>query len=731
MAALLNAPLRAGEVQAALILADSSPRPDLSTLDPVALGTVCELIAERLVARQNLENTGVRRSDPAWPDSLPPDTAELAAWPGDAAGHDAVTGLPDRRVLLRSTEAALEAASAHGRGVAVALLALDRFQRIDDWLGRAVGDELLRQVAERLLDTTSEDDLVGRGSGDEFIVVLTGLGRARSALALADRLLHAVREPFHVQGYELSLSATIGLSRFPEDTTDAATLHRYAGIALHRAKGRRQGRLERFSPELKEAVEQRGEVERRLRRAIGAGELVLHYQPKVALRERRTTGVEALIRWRRGDTMVSPAQFLPVAEESELIVPIGTWVLLESCRQMKRWRDRGLPLESVSVNVAALQFSRPDFVGTVARSLEAAKLEPRHLELEVTGDVAHGRRRRGRRAARRAPPAGRSRLGGRLRDGLLVARLPAAAPGRRAEDRSLLREGPRRRGRGARARPRARAGHHGARPQPRPARARRGRGDRGAARRARRARLRRRAGLPLLAAAPARSARGRRPLSCARVCSALYAAVRGASRRAASDARSRASRAAIARGTGVAEVRAHERSASHAHPREPPPHPPRPLHPRRAGRRLRRRRSHDRHLAAGGRHDPSSRRHALDADVTLEIDGAASTFDLHLDLEVSGLSDTFDAHATYVDTGSELELTFTGITVPEGSESSVFPARTGSRASSWPASAARWCASPHRRATATSSWATRWPSPSTTPSSTSPPAPTSDLTRVQ
>ncbi len=384
VAALLNAPLRAGEVQAALILADSSPRPDLSTLDPVALATVCELIAERLVARQNLESTGVRRSDPAWPDSLPPDTAELAAWPGDAAGHDAVTGLPDRRVLLRSTEAALEAASAHGRGVAVALLALDRFQRIDDWLGRAVGDELLRQVAERLLDTTSEDDLVGRGSGDEFIVVLTGLGRARSALALADRLLHAVREPFHVQGYELSLSATIGLSRFPEDTTDAATLLRYAGIALHRAKGRRQGRLERFSPELKEAVEQRGEVERRLRRAIGAGELVLHYQPKVALRERRTTGVEALIRWRRGDTMVSPGQFLPVAEESELIVPIGTWVLLESCRQMKRWRDRGLPLESVSVNVAALQFSRPDFVGTVARSLEAAKLEPRHLELEVT-----------------------------------------------------------------------------------------------------------------------------------------------------------------------------------------------------------------------------------------------------------------------------------------------------------------------------------------------------------
>lgn len=378
--ALVSAPIRIADVQATLILADSTPRLDLSTLDPVALATVCELIAERLAPAEKIENTGVRRSDPY----MPAHAEELAAWPSDPSGHDPVTGLPDRRVLARSIDEAIAAASERGHGIAIALLALDRFQRIDDWLGRAVGDELLRQVAERLLDTTSEDDLVGRGSDDEFIVVLTGLRPGRSAVALADRLLHAVREPFHVQGYELSLTATIGLSRFPDDASDAATLLRYAGIALHRANDRRHGRLERFTPELKEAVEQRGEVERRLRRALGAGELMLHYQPKVALRERKTTGVEALIRWKRSDGMVSPGQFLPVAEESELIVPIGTWVLLEACRQMKAWRDRGVALESVSVNVSALQFSRPDFVGTVARTLHAAQLHPRHLELEVT-----------------------------------------------------------------------------------------------------------------------------------------------------------------------------------------------------------------------------------------------------------------------------------------------------------------------------------------------------------
>jgi diguanylate cyclase (GGDEF)-like protein len=385
-AAIVSAPVHVGGVViGTLILADSQPRPDLARLDLAALETACSLVGELLERERRTEESGIRRSEPYLPavESLPPDTAELAAWPVDVPGHDPVTGLPDRRVLTRAIDLAIAEATAGGLGLAVAIVALDRFQRIDDWLGRSVGDELLRQVAERILDTTSDRDLVGRGSGDEIIVALVGR-RDESAAGLADRLLQAIREPFHVQGYDLAVTATIGLSRFPADASDASTLLRYAGIALHRAKGRRRGRLEQFTPELKEAVEQRGEVERHLRRAIGARELLLHYQPKVDVHTRRTTGVEALIRWKRGSTMVSPGHFLPVAEESELIVPIGTWVLVEASRQMREWLRRGIALGSVSVNVSALQFARPDFVGTVGRALESAGLDPRHLELEIT-----------------------------------------------------------------------------------------------------------------------------------------------------------------------------------------------------------------------------------------------------------------------------------------------------------------------------------------------------------
>ncbi len=379
--ALINAPIRTHRSTAALLLVDSRARPDLSELDRAALDTAVELLAEALDPVDR-DTTGVRRSEPYREESLPPEIADTAAWPIEPVGHDPVTGLPDRRLIVRATDAAI--VRANGRGIAIAIVALDRFQRIDDWLGRAVGDELLRQVAERLLDTTSEHDLVGRGTGDEILVVFTNLRVSASPVALADRLLHAFREPFHVRGYELSLTATVGVSRSPEDAADATTLLRYAGIALHRAKHRRQGRLELFTPELKDAVERRGDVERNLRRAIGAGELRLHYQPKVELRERRTTGVEALLRWQHRGAMVSPAHFLPVAEESELIVPIGTWVLIESCRQMRAWLARGLGLTSVSVNVSALQFSRSDFVGTVERALSSAGLAPSHLELEIT-----------------------------------------------------------------------------------------------------------------------------------------------------------------------------------------------------------------------------------------------------------------------------------------------------------------------------------------------------------
>jgi len=363
-----------GHQVGAMVLVDDASRDDLELVDEDALRQLAVLVSRTI---------GPEVENPFG--TLPPTVKEMAAWPLTEGAHDPVTGLPDRRMLVEPMERAIEEADANGTGVAVALLALDRFQRIDDWLGREVGDELLRQVAERLLEMTGEKDLVGRGSGDEFIAVLTNHPRGRSGYGLADRMLQAVREPFHVHGYELSLSASVGIARAPEDATEVGRLLRYAGIALHRAKAsRRRGRIECFTHELREAVEQRGDLERHLRRALGSGELLLHYQPKVDLRTRRSAELEALIRWERGDGLISPGRFLPVAEESELIVPIGTWVLLEACRQLMRWRNDGLGVERVSVNVSAQQFMRPDFVGTVRRVLDSTKLDAGRLELEVT-----------------------------------------------------------------------------------------------------------------------------------------------------------------------------------------------------------------------------------------------------------------------------------------------------------------------------------------------------------
>ncbi|MGE0790788.1 MAG: putative bifunctional diguanylate cyclase/phosphodiesterase [Sandaracinaceae bacterium] len=383
VSALISAPLRRGEEQVGvLLMADAVPREDVAFIDLHSLQYLCDEVARGF--EPNLGSPAGLVSGPPG-DSAVWQTAEEAAWPLRDGSHDPVTGLPDRRMLLTPISLALADAQRRQNGVALVILALDRFSRINDWLGRDVGDDLLRQCAERLVDSTEDEDLIGRGSGDEFYAVLAGRPRGNASLATAHRLAQAIRAPFHVRGYELAVSASLGIARFPDDAGDATTLMRYAEIALHRAKSSRtRGRIETFSEELRRAVERRGDTERQLRRALGAGELLLHYQPKVDLKTRRVRALEALIRWRRNGEMISPGHFLPVAEESGLIVPIGAWVLLEAARQMKRWVERGLPIESVSVNVSALQFARPDFMSSTEAVLNTAGLHPAHLELEVT-----------------------------------------------------------------------------------------------------------------------------------------------------------------------------------------------------------------------------------------------------------------------------------------------------------------------------------------------------------
>ncbi len=371
---------------ATLLFADLRPRPDLSERRVLAIDELCPLIASALA-------------------SLVAPAHEVAA-PGSASASaprrrnsssqhapraDAVTGLPDRAYVHHETDRRIERAGALTHGIALAIVSLDRFRRVNDSLGHALGDALLRQVAQRLLSSVDEGDVVGRRGGDEFIVVLDDIPSGSSPLPRVDRLHQAMREPFHVGGNEIMLTACIGISRHPEDASESTTLLRYADIALHQAKNEGPARVKVFDASMQQTARERLDLEHQLREAMRSGQLSMHYQPKYAIPSRKIVGAEALLRWnhpRRG--MISPGRFIPVAEESGLIVPIGTWALNEVCRQTKRWLTSGLEVGRVSVNVSGLQFTRHDFVGTVTRAMRSASLPPTSLEVELTETIVMG-----------------------------------------------------------------------------------------------------------------------------------------------------------------------------------------------------------------------------------------------------------------------------------------------------------------------------------------------------
>jgi diguanylate cyclase (GGDEF)-like protein len=396
--ALVSMPIVAddGEQIGTVILADVRPRNDLGEARVQALEDLRAMIDWSMRPRDpmpretsRVETSPTHRGSPiprgASEDSQPrprPRSSQKAPRP------DPVTGLSDRAYVQAETERRVERAAAMGHSVALVLVSLDRFRRVNDSLGHALGDQLLRQVAQRLLSSVDDNDLVGRRSGDEFIVVLDELGPRRPPLPLVDRLQQAIREPFHLDAHEMMLTACLGVARYPDDAADAASLLRYADIALHQAKDEGAGRLKLFDTSMKSVARERLDLEHQLREAMRTGQLSLHYQPKYAINTRKLVGAEALLRWnhpQRG--LVSPARFIPVAEESGLIVPIGTWAMNEVCRQCKKWLDIGLAVGRVSVNVSGLQFTRHDFVGTVTRALRAASLPPKELEIELTETI--------------------------------------------------------------------------------------------------------------------------------------------------------------------------------------------------------------------------------------------------------------------------------------------------------------------------------------------------------
>jgi diguanylate cyclase (GGDEF)-like protein len=302
--------------------------------------------------------------------------------------HDVLTDLPNRTLLQDRLGQAIELARRQGRRLAVMSMDLDQFKHINDSLGHAVGDQLLQSVARRLVGSVRQSDTVSRQGGDEFVLLLPYIERAEDAMLSAQKVLAALAPPHHIDGHELHISASIGISIYPEDGQDAETLIKNADSAMYHAKENGRDNYKFFEQSMNVRAVERQFIEASLRHALERQEFVLHYQPKINLLSGAIVGVEALIRWQHPQRgWVLPAQFVPIAEDCGLILPIGRWVLREACRQARAWQDAGLPPITIAANTSALEFRARDFLENVRMTLEESRLEPRYLELELTESV--------------------------------------------------------------------------------------------------------------------------------------------------------------------------------------------------------------------------------------------------------------------------------------------------------------------------------------------------------
>lgn len=301
------------------------------------------------------------------------------------ATHDALTGLPNRELIQSRIGQAITHALRTDRLLALLYLDLDRFKVINDGYGHSFGDAVLKAAAELLGALVREGDTVSRQGGDEFLILLTDLHNAEDAYIFAQKIVENLDCPVIVQDRKVHLAGSIGVSVFPQDGETADELIDNADMAMYRAKYLGRNTCQFFSREMSEETQRRVDLETRLRGAVNLGQLQLAYQPKVSLESGRITGCEALLRWHHPELgIVSPTHFIPIAEDSGLIVPIGDWVLRTACMQAKAWADAGLPPVCVAVNISARQFLQQDVVGWVMRTLQETGLPPTQLELELT-----------------------------------------------------------------------------------------------------------------------------------------------------------------------------------------------------------------------------------------------------------------------------------------------------------------------------------------------------------
>jgi diguanylate cyclase (GGDEF)-like protein/PAS domain S-box-containing protein len=306
------------------------------------------------------------------------------------AYHDVLTHLPNRKLFTDRLMQNITRAKRYGRGaVAVMFVDLDHFKTINDTLGHEAGDELLLEMSRRLRDCVRDDDTVARLGGDEFTIILAELRHPEDAAGVAEKIILAVQEPITIGGTTLEISASIGISIYPEDGADPETLLRNADSAMYRAKESGRNTYQLCTEDMKRRAQERLSLETRLRKAIQAGQLTLHYQPQIALATGKVIGIEALVRWsdpERG--LIHPSAFIPLAEETRLILPLGDWVLRTACRQMREWRNRGLDIPHVSVNLSARQFQHAEIVDRVREVLNETGLEASALDLEITETTA-------------------------------------------------------------------------------------------------------------------------------------------------------------------------------------------------------------------------------------------------------------------------------------------------------------------------------------------------------
>jgi diguanylate cyclase (GGDEF)-like protein/PAS domain S-box-containing protein len=304
------------------------------------------------------------------------------------AHHDILTDLPNRLLLEDRINQAIAAAHRKNTKVAVMFIDLDGFKDVNDSMGHAVGDNVLRSVAKHLISSVRSSDTVSRQGGDEFVVLLSEINQASDAGITARKILNAVTASHSFEQREMQLTASVGISTYPEDGQDAEMLLKNADTAMYEGKKRGHDNYQFFNQDMNTRTIERQGIESELRGAVERQEFVLHYQPKINLQTGEITGAEALIRWLRPDRgLVSPLQFIPIAEESGQILPIGQWVLREACRQAQAWVDSGLRAIPVAVNVSSLEFRSEGFLDSLRAILKETRLDPNYLELELTETV--------------------------------------------------------------------------------------------------------------------------------------------------------------------------------------------------------------------------------------------------------------------------------------------------------------------------------------------------------